>query len=342
MARKGVGADIVSGGELFRALHAGIDPKKIVFSGAGKTDEELSYALKTGIRMFNVESEPELEALSAIAESLGIIAPIALRVNPDIDAGTHHYTTTAKKENKFGLPFTVAARVYKKAHSLPYINPIGIDVHLGSPILSLEPYKKALELLSGLILELRAEGVAIHTLDIGGGYGIVYNDEKPFTPIQFAQIITPYLDRLKCDCIIEPGRFIVANSGVLLTKITYVKKTDAKLFYICDAGMNDLIRPALYGSYHGIVPVVLPANAEMTVADVVGPICESSDFFAKDRPIEFLAPHSYLAIKGAGAYGFSMSSQYNSRPRPCEALVDGASYSCIRRRETYDDLISHE
>jgi diaminopimelate decarboxylase len=342
MAQKDVGADIVSGGELFRALKAGIDPNKIVFSGVGKTEEEIIYALKTGIRMFNVESESELETLSAMAESMGVTAPIALRVNPDIDAGTHHYTTTAKKENKFGLPFSTAIAVYKKARSLPSIKPVGIDVHLGSPILSLEPYKKALELLSGLIVDLRAEGIPIQTLDIGGGYGIAYKNERPFTPIEFADLIVPYLRRLKCDCIIEPGRFIVGNSGVLITKITSIKKTDAKLFYICDAGMNDLIRPALYGAFHDIVPVILPPKAEMTIADVVGPICESSDFFAKDRPLERLAPHSLLAIKSAGAYGFSMSSQYNSRPRSCEVLVDGAAYCCIRRRETYDDLISQE
>jgi diaminopimelate decarboxylase len=342
MAQKGIGADIVSGGELFLALQAGVDPKKIVYSGVGKTADELRYALKTGIRMFNVESEPELESLSAIAESLEIIAPIALRINPDIDAMTHHYTTTGKKENKFGLPASAAIAVYKKAHALPFIRPIGIDVHLGSPVLSLEPYKKVLDVLSGLATQLRALGIDIHTLDIGGGYGIVYKDEKPFTPIQFSALVTPFIERLRCDCIIEPGRSVVGNSGVLLTTITYVKKTDAKLFYICDAGMNDLIRPALYGSFHDIVPVTLPLQSEKTVADIVGPICESSDFFAKDRPIERVEQGCVLAIKSAGAYGFSMSSQYNSRPRPCELLVDGAACSLIRKRETYEDLIRQE
>jgi diaminopimelate decarboxylase len=342
MAQKGVGADIVSGGELFRAVQAGIAPNKIVYSGVGKTAEELRYALKTGIRMFNVESEPELESLSAIAESMGIIAPVALRVNPDIDAETHRFTTTAKKENKFGLPFDTAIDIYKKAYNLPNINPVGIDVHLGSPILSLEPYKKALELLSGIIIKLKEAGIVISTIDIGGGFGITYKDEKPFTPIQIANLIVPYLKSLQCNCIIEPGRFIVGNSGVLLTTITYIKKTDSKLFYICDAGMNDLIRPPLYGSFHDITPVIMPHNVEMTVADIVGPICESADFFAKDRPIELLKQQAHLAVKSAGAYGFSMSSQYNSRPRACEILVDGSSHSCIRKRETYKDLISQE
>jgi diaminopimelate decarboxylase len=342
MAQKGVGADIVSGGELFCALKAGIDPKKIVFSGVGKTADELRYALKTGIRMFNIESEPELMQLAEIAESMGTIAPIALRVNPDIDAHTHTYTTTAKKENKFGLPLKNAIAVYKKASCLPFINPIGIDVHLGSPILSLEPYKKALDILSGLVAELRSLNIAIHTLDMGGGFGIVYKDEKPFTPIQFENLIVPYLTEMKCSLIVEPGRFIVGNSGVLLTKIIYVKQTGEKVFYICDAGMSDLIRPPLYEAYHEIVPVSLPDASTMITADVVGPICESSDFLAKNRSIERLEQNAHLAIKSAGAYGFSMASQYNSRPRACEILVDGASYHCIRNRETYDDLVRHQ
>jgi diaminopimelate decarboxylase len=280
--------------------------------------------------------------LSAVAESVGTIAPVALRVNPDIDAKTHTYTTTAKKENKFGLPFKTAIAVYKKASCLPFINPIGIDVHLGSPILSLEPYKKALDLLSGLVAELRSLNINIHILDIGGGFGIVYKDEKPFTPIQFSDLIVPYLDSMKCSLIIEPGRFIVGNSGVLLTTITYVKKTDEKVFYICDAGMSDLIRPPLYDAFHEIVPVTLPPVPAMITADIVGPICESSDFLAKGRKIEQLEQNAHLAVKSAGAYGFSMASQYNSRPRACEILVDCSSYCCVRKRETYEDLVRHQ
>jgi len=342
MAEKGVGADIVSGGELFRALRAGFDPKKIMYAGVGKTPEELRYALKSGIGMFNVESEAELAELSDAARSIDAIAPVSLRVNPDIDAQTHDFTTTAKKENKFGIPAASALELYKKANSLPNINPVGIDVHLGSPVLSLEPYRQALDVISGLHADLKACGINVHTIDIGGGFGIVYHNETPFTPIQFAALMTPYVEKLKCNFIVEPGRFIVGNSAVLLTTITYVKRTDTKLFYICDAGMNDLIRPPLYGSYHAITPVVKPVNPTQVIADVVGPICESSDFFAKDRPIELLPQRSILAVKSAGAYGFSMSSNYNSRPRPCEVLVDGQSYSVIRKREIFDDLIRGE
>ncbi len=342
MAGKGIGADIVSGGELFRAVRAGLDPKKFVFAGVGKTPAELRFALKTGIGMFNVESEAELFALSECAKSVDAIAPISLRINPDIDAKAHHFTTTAKKENKFGIPSSSALELYKKANSLPNINPVGIDVHLGSPVLSLEPYRRSLDVISVLYADLKKNGINVHTIDLGGGFGIVYHDETPFTPIQFAALLTPYVEKLKCNIIIEPGRFIVGNSGILLTTITYIKKTEAKLFYICDAGMNDLIRPPLYGSYHEITPVARPDNPQQVTADIVGPICESSDFFAKDRTIELLPHQSVLAIKSAGAYGFSMSSNYNSRPRPCEVLVDGATFSVIRKRETFEDLVRGE
>jgi diaminopimelate decarboxylase len=342
IAQKRIGADIVSGGELFRALRAGFDPKKIVFAGVGKTLEELRYALKSSIGMFNVESEAELFLLSETARSLDVIAPISLRVNPDVDAKTHQFTTTAKKENKFGIPVADVLGLYKKANLLPNVNPIGIDVHLGSPVLSLEPYREALDLLSVLYADLNSCGIPVHTIDIGGGFGIVYDNETPFTPIQFASLIIPYVEKLKCDIIIEPGRFVIGNSAVLLTSITYVKQTDSKLFYICDAGMNDLIRPPLYGSYHAIAPVVKPAREQRVIADIVGPICESSDFFAKDRDIELLPQRSVLAIKSAGAYGFAMSSNYNSRPRPCEVLVDGSAYSMIRKRESFEDLIRGE
>jgi diaminopimelate decarboxylase len=343
MSEKGIGADIVSGGELFRAVRAGFDPKKIVFAGTGKTSAELQFALKTGIGMFNVESEAELFALSECAQAADAIAPVSLRVNPDIDAKTHRFTTTARKENKFGIPASSALELYKKANSLPNINPVGIDVHLGSPVLSLDPYRQALDVISGLYADLKKCGINVHTIDLGGGFGIIYHNETPFTPIQFAALLTPYVEKLKCNVIVEPGRFIVGNSGVLLTTITYVKKTDTKLFYICDAGMNDLIRPPLYGSYHEISPVVSNNTPQQQVtADIVGPICESSDFFAKDRPIELLPRHSVLAVKSAGAYGFSMSSNYNSRPRPCEVLVDGAVVSVIRKRETFEDLVRGE
>jgi diaminopimelate decarboxylase len=342
MAQNGLGADIVSGGELFRALKAGFEPKQIVYSGVGKTAEEIRFGLKSGIGMFNVESDEELSTLSELAKSMDAIAPVSLRVNPDIDANTHHHTTTAKKENKFGLPLDQTLDFYKKANSLPHINPVGIAMHLGSPIPSLDPYRQALEIFSGLFTQLHALGINIHTIDLGGGFGIVYKDEKPFTPIQFAGLLTPYAEKLKCGFVIEPGRFIVGNAGVLLTSLTYVKQTRSKLFYICDAGMNDLIRPCLYNSYHSIVPIVQPLLSRQVSADIVGPVCESSDFFAKDRTIEKLSRGSVIAVKSVGAYGFAMSSNYNSRPRPCEILVDDASYTVIRKRETYEDLVRGE
>jgi diaminopimelate decarboxylase len=342
MAQKGIGADIVSGGELFRAIKAGIPPKKIVYSGVGKTAEEIRFALKSGISMFNVESEAELYSLSDIAKSMDVIAPISLRINPDIDASTHHHTATGKKENKFGIPVQQALDVYKKANSLPHINPVGVAVHLGSPILSLEPYQQALDILGGLYTQLHNLGINVHTIDIGGGFGIVYKDEIPFTPIQFAGLLGPYAEKLTCGFIVEPGRFVVGNAGVLLTAVTYVKQTQNKLFYVCDAGMNDLIRPPFYDAYHSIAPVVRAKNRPPVIADIVGPVCESSDFFAKGRTIDKLDQGSLIAIRSAGAYSFSMSSNYNSRPRPCEILVDGSGYSVIRRRETYEDLVRGE
>jgi diaminopimelate decarboxylase len=342
MAQKDIGADIVSGGELFRALRAGVAPKKIVYSGVGKTASEIRYALRSGIGMFNVESEAELFALSDVAKSVDAIASISLRVNPDIDANTHHYTTTARKEDKFGLPFPAALEMYKKSQSLPHINPIGIDVHLGSPILSLEPYRRALDLLSDLYTQLHAIGINVHTIDIGGGFAIVYKDESPFTPVQFAGLLAPYAEKLKCDFVVEPGRFVVGNAGVLLTAVTYVKQTQTRLFYICDAGMNDLIRPPLYNAYHSVVPVVQRKNAQQTTADIVGPVCESADFFAKDRTIDRVIQGSLLAVRSAGAYAFSMSSNYNSRPRACEVLVDGSTFAIIRKRETFEDLVRGE
>ncbi|HUI92656.1 MAG TPA: diaminopimelate decarboxylase [Chitinivibrionales bacterium] len=342
MAQKGLGADIVSGGELFRALKAGIPPEKIVYSGVGKTAEEIRYALKSGIAIFNVESEEELYSLSDIAHSLDVIAPVSLRINPDIDANTHHHTTTAKKENKFGIPAQQAVDLYKRMNSLPHLNPVGIDVHLGSPILSLEPYRQALDVLGDIFTQLHGLGINLHTIDIGGGFGIVYNRETPFTPIQFAGLLAPYAAKLACNFIVEPGRFIVGNSGVLMATVIYVKQARSKLFYICDAGMNDLIRPPFYDAYHAIVPVVQYKDAPQSVADIVGPVCESSDFFAKARTIDKLEKGSLIAIRSAGAYSFSMASNYNSRPRPCEILVDGSHYSVIRRRETYQDLVSLE
>jgi diaminopimelate decarboxylase len=339
MAQRGVGADIVSGGELYMALTAGIAPEKIVYSGVGKTRDEIRYALKSSISLIVVESEPELDCIGAVAEELGTIASVALRINPDVDAHTHVYTTTAIKENKFGIPIGDAVRLYKKAADLSNVNPIGVDVHLGSPIQELDPYREALDKLSSLIEELRAQQIPIHVLDLGGGFGIVYNDEQPFSPVQFAQMVTPYLEKLDVGLIIEPGRAIVGNAGALLTQVTYVKRTPTKTFYICDAGMNDVIRPALYDAFHRIEPVVKRDSDTPVTVDIVGPICESSDFLGLQRTMAPVEQSEYCAVLGAGAYCFSMSSNYNGRPRAAEVMVDGSVYHCIRQREKYETLV---
>ncbi len=343
MARESTGADIVSGGELYRALAAGIDPRKIVFSGVGKTAAEIRYGLESDILMFNVESEPELEAIEQTAGQLRTIAPVAFRINPDVDAHTHRHTTTGKKETKFGVPLSRAHSLYRKAAELPHVSPIGIDVHLGSPILSLEPYRAALEILSELIDTLAADGIRIRILDIGGGLGIRYHREEPVTPMQFARLILPYTQRKGLRLIVEPGRFVVGNAGALLTTVTYVKGTEDKMFYVCDAAMNDLFRPAFYEAYHSIVPLRRPDESPGTLpVDVVGPVCETSDTFAKAREMPPVAPGDAIAILSAGAYGFTMASQYNSRPRPCEVMVQGKEFSVVRRRETFEDLVRGE
>ncbi len=341
LQKEGAGVDIVSGGELFRALKAGVLPNKIVYSGVGKTDEEIKYAIETNIKFFNVESIPELKRISKIATSINKTAKFSIRINPDIDAKTHQFTTTAKKENKFGLPISEALSYYLMAKELPNLEAVGIDVHLGSPILTLDPYTKALEVLSKTVTELRNNGVNLKTLDIGGGLGIVYKDEVPFTADAFAKAIIPYVKDMGLNLVIEPGRFIVGNAGILVTDVTYVKKTDTKTFVIVDAGMNDLIRPPLYGGYHKIVAIENP-NRKKIIADVVGPICESADFFAKKREIPDVTEGEKIAIMSSGAYGFSMSSNYNSRPRPCEILVDKDTYRIIRKRESYESLINGE
>ncbi len=342
LAEHGAGADIVSGGELFRALRAGIPADKIVYSGVGKTADEIRYALQSNIQMFNVESVSELELIARVAGELGKIAPVALRINPDVDAKTHAHTTTGKKENKFGIPYEEALATYQKAAELENINPIGIDVHLGSPIYSLEPYESAMARLSDLLDALKREGIAIQTIDMGGGFGIVYENEKPFTPIQYASVVVPFIKKHQCRLIVEPGRFIMGNAAVLLTEVTYVKETPVKTFYICNAGMNDLIRPAFYESYHDIQKVESTKESTLSKVDLVGPICESSDVFAKQRMMPPAKPGDLLAIMSAGAYCFSMASTYNSRPLPCEVLVDGTNCRVIRKRQTYEDLIRDE
>jgi diaminopimelate decarboxylase len=345
-AKQGSGFDIVSGGELFRALKAGGDPKKIVFSGVGKKKDEIEYALNTGILMFNVESDEELSALDEIAGGIGKKAPISLRVNPDVDPQTHPYISTGMKKAKFGVDIKKSLETYKKAVSLKNIDVVGVDCHIGSQLTSLTPFVDALakvrEYLDRVLAgELKKEGAQIRYLDLGGGLGIHYHDETPPLPEDYAKAIIRGLEGLDVTLILEPGRVIVGNAGLLLTEVQYLKETDTKKFVIVDGGMNDLIRPALYGSYQAIQPVV-ETKAEKVVADVVGPICESGDFFAKDREIGRPRRGDLLAVMSAGAYGFTMASNYNSHPKPPEVLVDGDKYYVVRKRETFDDLINGE
>ena len=345
-AKEGSGFDIVSAGELFRALKAGGDPKKIVFSGVGKKKEEIEYALKSGILMFNVESEHELAALNDIAAGIGMKAPISLRINPDVDPQTHPYISTGMKKAKFGVEIKRSVETYRKAAAMANLEVVGVDCHIGSQLTSVSPFVDALakvrEYLDRVLVgTLRKEGAQIKYLDLGGGLGINYKDETPPEPAEYANAIIKGLEGLDITLILEPGRVIVGNAGVLLTEVQYLKETDDKKFVIVDGGMNDLIRPALYGSYQAIQPVV-QGNGENIVADVVGPICESGDFFAKDREIARPQRGDLLAVMSAGAYGFTMASNYNSHPKPPEILVDGDHYYVIRARESLDDLIRGE
>jgi diaminopimelate decarboxylase len=345
-AKEGSGFDIVSGGELFRALKVGADPSKIVFSGVGKKKDEIEYALHAGILMFNVESEPELVALNEIAAGVGKKAPISLRINPDVDPQTHPYISTGMKKAKFGVDIKKSIETYKKAAALKNIDVVGVDCHIGSQLTSVAPFVDALakvrEYLDRMLVgEMKKEGAQIRYLDLGGGLGINYHDETPPLPDEYAKAIIQGLEGLDITLILEPGRVIVGNAGILLTEVQYVKETDAKTFVIVDGGMNDLIRPALYGSYQAIQPVV-ESRAEKIVADVVGPICESGDFFAKDREINRPERGDLLAVMSAGAYGFTMASNYNSHPKPPEVLVDGERYYVVRKRESLDDLINGE
>ncbi len=345
-AKEGSGFDIVSGGELFRALKAGGDPQKIVFSGVGKKKEEIEYALNCGILMFNVESEHEMVALNEIAGGVGKKAPISLRINPDVDPQTHPYISTGMKKAKFGVDIARSVESYKKAASLPHLEVVGVDCHIGSQLTSVSPFVDALarvrEYLDRVLVgSLKKEGAQIRYLDLGGGLGISYKDEMPPHPEEYANAIIGGLEGLNVTLILEPGRVIVGNAGILITEVQYLKETDEKKFVIVDGGMNDLIRPALYGSYQRIQPVV-DGNGEKIVADVVGPICESGDFFAKDREISRPQRGDLLAVMSAGAYGFTMASNYNSHPKPPEVLVDGDHYYVIRARESLDDLIRGE
>jgi len=337
----GAGLDVVSGGEIFRALKSGVDPKKVVFSGVGKTEEEIEYALNSGILMFNAESSQELARIDEIAARLGTRAPVAIRVNPDIDPKTHPYVATGLRENKFGIDFNLSMREYIFANGLPHIEIIGVDCHIGSQLIELQPFVEALRRVKELIHGLGQRGIGIQYLDLGGGLGITYKDEVPPHPTEYANAIVEEASDLDYTLIFEPGRVIVGNAGILVSRVLYTKETGEKNFVIIDAGMNDLIRPSLYGSFQGILPVTKGEEGEI-VADVVGPICESGDFMAKDRRMPKFKPGDLMAVMSAGAYGFSMSSNYNARPKVCEVLARGDRFHLIRERESYDDLIRGE
>lgn len=341
LARLGSGFDIVSVGELERVLAAGADPKKVVFSGVGKKASEMRRALEVGIRCFNVESEAELERLNQVASEMGEIAPISLRVNPDVDAETHPYISTGLKDNKFGIAFDEAERVYLKAAKMPHLNVEGIDCHIGSQLLTLTPFMDALDRLLVMIERLKTQGVNIHHIDLGGGLGVRYNEENPPLPSDYTARLMQD-ERIKnYEILMEPGRAIIANAGVLVTEVEYLKLSDYKNFAVIDAAMNDLIRPALYQSWMKIIPVMENPERETRTYDVVGPVCETSDFLGKGRDLAIQAG-DLLVVRTAGAYGFTMASNYNTRTRAAEIMVDGHKTYVIRERETLPELYANE
>jgi len=340
-SQAGAGADIVSAGELYRAALAGFPPEKIVFSGVGKTADEMRYALDSGILMFNVESMEELAALNRVARSLGRKAPVAIRVNPDVEAGSHRHISTGTAENKFGIQKRSILEAYRTARSLGHIEVLGIQAHIGSQITSARPFLALLLVLLRLVDELSREGIRLRVVDVGGGIGITYHRESPPSPSEIARSFIPLLRGRNLKLLFEPGRFLVGNAGILATRVLYRKHSGRKRFVIVDAAMNDLARPALYDAYHRITPArSRPGRRE--AVDVVGPVCESGDYFARGRKMVLPGPGEVLAIENAGAYGFAMSSQYNSRPRAAEILVNGRRWDVVRERETLKDLVHGE
>ncbi|BDV32847.1 diaminopimelate decarboxylase [Methylocystis iwaonis] len=343
LAKEGAGMDVVSGGELARALAAGVPGSKITFSGVGKTDEEIGAALDAGIFCFNVESEPELEAISRIASARGCAAPVSLRVNPDVDARTHKKISTGKSENKFGVPLSHAREVYARAAKLPGIKIAGADMHIGSQLTDLEPFDEAFSLLAELVRDLRADGHDISHVDLGGGLGIPYHegdDPQSYHPERYAEIVRRHFGGLGCKLVFEPGRLIVGNAGVLITRVIYVKRGEAKTFVIVDAGMNDLVRPTLYDAHHDLMPVREPTDRAEIVADVVGPVCETGDYLALGRKMPDAKPGELIAVLTSGAYGAVQAGTYNTRPLIPEVLVDGARYAVIRPRPSVAELIA--
>lgn len=354
LAEAGAGFDAVSGGEIFRLLKIGVDPKRIVFAGVGKTDTEIKYALDNDILMLNTESWEEIENIESLGRAAGKSAHVCLRLNPDVDPVTHTYITTGKRENKFGIDLEKARAIVQEIKNLKNVKLVGLHMHIGSQILKVKPYKESLTKLLGLIPWCQEQGHQIEWINIGGGFGIFYKEKEARLASEFAEVIIPLVKPTGCRLVLEPGRFIVGNAGVLITQVLYLKDSGDRCFVICDAGINDLIRPALYQAYHKIWPVRVKASLQGPVpdetvwegetikADIVGPICETGDFFARDRKIPPVKRGDFLSIFGAGAYGYMMSSNYNSQPRPAEILVRDKDYQVVTSRETYEDLIRRE
>lgn len=341
----GAGIDVVSQGEYLKARSAGVPGDRIVFSGVGKTREEMRVALEGGIRQFNVESEPEMVALDEVARSLGRVAPITVRVNPDVDAQTHEKIATGKKENKFGIPISRARDVYRLAAGMTGLQVVGIDVHIGSQLTDLAPFRAAYAKVAELAVVLRADGHDIRRLDLGGGLGIPYqrDNNAPPLPVEYGQVIRETVGHLGCEVQIEPGRLIVGNAGVLVAAVIYVKEGEDRRFLILDAAMNDLVRPAMYGAWHDVVPVVEPEpGVERAPVDIVGPVCETGDTFARERPMPPLAEGDLVAFRSAGAYGAAMASEYNSRPLVPEVLVNGHQFAVIRPRPSFDEMVKRD
>ncbi|MBL6946281.1 MAG: diaminopimelate decarboxylase [Rhodospirillales bacterium] len=339
----GAGADVVSGGEMTRALAAGVPKDRIVFSGVGKTTDEIAAALKGGIWQINLESEPELENVARVAESLGIVATVGIRINPDVDANTHAKISTGKAENKFGIDWTRTPEIYARAAAMPSIRMVGLALHIGSQLLELAPYRAAYSRMAELVKMLRADGQKVERLDLGGGLGVPYGPNPTSTPEDYAEIVRTTLGGIGCELALEPGRVIAGNAGVLVTRIIYIKEGATRKFVIVDAAMNDLMRPALYDAHHDIVPVAEPqANTHLTEMDVVGPICETGDTFATKRPLPEVQAGDLLAIRTAGAYGAVMASMYNARALPPEVLVKDDTFHVVRQRVGVDDMLARE
>jgi diaminopimelate decarboxylase len=341
LARLGAGFDIVSAGELERVLAAGGDPARVVFSGVGKQAGEIRRALSVGIKCFNVESIPELQRIDCIAEEMGLCAPVSIRVNPDVDPKTHPYISTGLKANKFGIGFELAREVYKQAASLQHVKVVGVDCHIGSQITQIEPFLDALDRLLVLIDQLAEDGISIQHLDLGGGLGVCYNDETPPLPSAYVEALRQRLGDRQYELVFEPGRAIAANAGILVTRVEYLKEGQEKHFAIVDAAMNDLLRPALYGAWQAIIPVIPHQDGVQRSWDIVGPVCETGDFLGKDRDLT-LKPGDLLAVRSAGAYGFAMASNYNSRNRAAELMVDGQERHLVRQRESYEQQMAGE